>query len=402
MSPKKKIPDAPTRPGNGKRNETETDGGSRNHIPEIRRYQCLNCGFHCRCSHPGRSERTRKKNPSDRATPLPGMQTHRLNSRLVIVREIMASVFFSYSHVDESLRDQLEKCLAMLKNQGTIDTWHDRRILPGDELDGSISKAIESADLILLLVSPDFLASKYCYDVEMTRALERHEAGEARVVPIILRPCDWRESPLSKLLAAPKDGKPVTKWPDLDEAFQDVVSAIRKALPKQQNAPVLRSTTDGLMQTLLQQAQPRSSNLRLSKQFTEADRDRFLRQTFEYLADFFEGSLAELAARNEGIEVYFKRVDANRFTVVIYRDGKARARCKIGLGGMMGSGIYYTNNDQAPDSTMNDGLSVVDDDQGLYLNPIMGSARFGSSGKQHLTMEGGAEYFWEMLIAPLQ
>jgi len=313
----------------------------------------------------------------------------------------MASVFFSYSHTDEGLRDQLEKCLAMLKNQGAIETWHDRRILAGDELEGSISAAIESADLILLLVSPDFLASKYCYDVEMQRALERHEASEARVMPIILRPCDWQESPLSRLLAAPKDGKPITKWPDLDEAFQDIVSAIRKALPKQQNVPALKTATGGLMETLPEQAQLRSSNLRLSKQFTEADRDRFLQQAFEYLADFFEGSLAELAARNDGIELSFKRVDANRFTAVIYRDGKARARCKISLGGMMGAGIYYASNDQAADGTMNDGLTVVDDDQGLYLNPMLGSARFSSGGK-HLTMEGGAEYFWEMLIAPLQ
>lgn len=315
----------------------------------------------------------------------------------------MASIFFSYSHADEGLRDQLEKCLAMLKHQGAIDTWHDRRILAGDELDGSISAAIESADLILLLVSPDFLASKYCYDVEMGRALQRHDAGEARVMPIILRPCDWHVSPLSKFLAAPKDGKPVTKWPDLDEAFQDIVTAIRKALPKQQNASAHKPTTADLVHpSRAPKAQPRSSNLRLSKQFTEVDRDRFMQQAFEYMADFFEGSLAELTARNEGIEANFKRVDANRFTAVIYRDGKARARCKIGLGGMMGSGIYYASNDQAPDGTMNDGLSVVDDDQGLYLNPMMGAARFGSGGKQHLTLEGGAEYFWEMLIAPLQ
>lgn len=333
---------------------------------------------------------------------MPRMQAHRPTSRLVSIRGIMTSVFFSYSHADEGLRNQLEKCLSMLKHQGAIDTWHDRRILAGDELGGSISAAIESADLILLLVSPDFLASKYCYDVEMGRALQRHEAGEARVMPIILRPCDWEVSPLAKLLAAPRDGKPVTKWPDPDEAFQDIVSAIRKALPKQQNAPARKPTAADLMQFPVAKALPRSSNLRLSKQFTESDRDRFLQQTFEYIADFFEGSLAELSARNEGIETTFKRVDANRFTAVVYRDGKARARCKIGLGGMMGTGIYYASNDQAPDNTMNDGLSVVDDDQGLYLNPLMGPARFGSGGKQHLTFEGSAEYFWEMLIAPLQ
>src|ERR1044071_2992856 len=120
-------------------------------------------------------------------------------------------VFFSYSHADEAYRDRLEKALAMLKRQGIIETWHDRRIVPGAQLDQIISTELESARLILLLVSLDFLASDYCYDVEMRRAMQRHEAGETQVVPIILRPCDWRGAPFGRLTALPKDGKPVTK-----------------------------------------------------------------------------------------------------------------------------------------------------------------------------------------------
>src|ERR1035437_2373407 len=135
----------------------------------------------------------------------------------------MADVFFSYSHKDEALRDRLEVHLTMLKREGIIETWHDRRITAGDEFAGVIDARLESADLILLLVSADFLNSNYCFDVEMKRALERHAAGEARVIPIILRPCDWHSAPFGRLLAAPKDGKPIASWPDLDEAFVDVV-----------------------------------------------------------------------------------------------------------------------------------------------------------------------------------
>src|SRR5688572_26894423 len=92
-------------------------------------------------------------------------------------------VFFSYYHKDEELRDRLETHLAMLKRDGTIETWHDRRITAGDEFAGVIDEQLEIADLILLLVSADFLNSRYCYDVELKRAMERHTAGEARVIP---------------------------------------------------------------------------------------------------------------------------------------------------------------------------------------------------------------------------
>jgi hypothetical protein len=89
---------------------------------------------------------------------------------------------------------------------------------------------LNSARVILLLISADFLASPYCYDVEMKRALERHEAGEVRVIPIILRPCDWHASPFSKLQALPKDGKPVTEWQPQDKGFTDAARGIRAAV----------------------------------------------------------------------------------------------------------------------------------------------------------------------------
>ena len=130
----------------------------------------------------------------------------------------------SYSHKDEELRNQLEVHLAMLKHEGLIDVWHDRRITPGNEVDDTISDAIEDADLILLLVSADFNNSPYCYKREMRRAMERHEAGEARVLPVILRHCEWQRAPFAKLLVTPTDGKPIRKWPDIDEAFACVAT----------------------------------------------------------------------------------------------------------------------------------------------------------------------------------
>jgi len=121
-------------------------------------------------------------------------------------------LFISYSHADEKLRERLHVHLAALHNDGLISTWHDRRIAPGTEWERQIDAELDSADVVLLLISADFLASKYCYDVEMDRALKLHEAGTARVVPLILRPSDWEGSPFAKLQALPKNAKPVTSW----------------------------------------------------------------------------------------------------------------------------------------------------------------------------------------------
>jgi len=140
------------------------------------------------------------------------------------------SLFYSYSHKDEGLRRKLEEALALLKRQGYIAAWHDRMIGAGDEWKGEIDKNLEEAQLILLLVSASFLASDYCYDIEMKRAIERHEAREARVIPVVLRPCEWQRSPLARLQSFPTNGRAITLWRNRDQAFTDVAEGIRKAV----------------------------------------------------------------------------------------------------------------------------------------------------------------------------
>jgi hypothetical protein len=136
-------------------------------------------------------------------------------------------VFCSYSHKDEVLWKELVTHLVLLQRQGIIRTWYDRKISAGTEWEKEIHEHLESAGIILLLVSADFLASDYCYALEMQRAMERHEARKARVIPIILRAVDWREAPFAKLQALPKNGKPVTSWSNRDEAFTDIAQGIK-------------------------------------------------------------------------------------------------------------------------------------------------------------------------------
>ncbi|ESA34527.1 tir protein [Leptolyngbya sp. Heron Island J] len=146
------------------------------------------------------------------------------------------NVFFSYAHKDEDLRDELAKHLKILERQGIIETWYDRDIDAGAERSTEIDKQLTSADIILLLVSSDFVASDYCYDVELKRALERHDKGEARVIPIIVRPVDLEGTPFSKLQVLPKDAKPITEWDNQDKAFLNIAQGIRHSVEDLANA----------------------------------------------------------------------------------------------------------------------------------------------------------------------
>ncbi len=139
-------------------------------------------------------------------------------------------VFYSYAHKDEEMRDKLEKRLDSLRRQGLISQWHDRQIPAGAEWASTIDTHLDTASVILLLISPDFMASTYCYDIEMTRALERHQAKEACVIPIILRPTEWHNAPFAKLQALPSQGKPITTWNNQDEAFFDITRGIRRTI----------------------------------------------------------------------------------------------------------------------------------------------------------------------------
>jgi len=141
------------------------------------------------------------------------------------------TLFISYSHEDEPLKNQLLKHLQPLKRQKIIDEWHDRRLKPGDDIDHEVSTNLERSDIALFLLSVDFINSPYCYDVELEKALELHAKGQLVVIPVILRSCLWKHTPLSGLLALPRDGKAVVSWPDHDEAFVNVAEGIRsKAL----------------------------------------------------------------------------------------------------------------------------------------------------------------------------
>ncbi|MFN6565048.1 MAG: tetratricopeptide repeat protein, partial [Nostoc sp. ChiSLP01] len=141
-------------------------------------------------------------------------------------------VFISYHQEDEELREELEKHLATLLREKLITSWHKREIMAGQEFQDEINKHLKRAGLILLLVSPDFIASDYHWTVEVTRALEQNAAGKARVIPVLLRYADWDNPPIDKLSPLPSNRKPIKSWNDRDEAFLEVVKGIRQEVAR--------------------------------------------------------------------------------------------------------------------------------------------------------------------------
>jgi len=148
--------------------------------------------------------------------------------------EVGMKAVVSYSHKDERYLRELDVAVSQLRRNGLISVWYDRKILPGEEWDLEIDGCLSNADLVLLLVSPDFLASDYAYSREMSLALQQRESGMAIVIPIILRASDWTNSPLGSLQVLPSNARPVLSWANRDEAWLDVIRGLRRLITRQQ------------------------------------------------------------------------------------------------------------------------------------------------------------------------
>jgi hypothetical protein len=149
-------------------------------------------------------------------------------------------IFLSYAHADEDLKKELDKHLMPLKRSGKIEIWNDRELIAGQEWDEEIMAELNKADIILLLISIDFIASQYIWDKELSAAMQRHDEGKAQVVPVILKNCLWKDMPFAKLQALPLNSKPVSAYENRDDAFTEIAVSINKLVDyminKSQNA----------------------------------------------------------------------------------------------------------------------------------------------------------------------
>ncbi|HEY7415977.1 MAG TPA: toll/interleukin-1 receptor domain-containing protein, partial [Ktedonobacteraceae bacterium] len=142
-------------------------------------------------------------------------------------------IFCSYAHEDRAFIEDFRKHLRLMEREDLISTWYDASISPGQPWRSEVEQHLQSANLILLLISPDFLNSDFCMDVELPLALERSQRKEALVIPIILRPVDWEDASFAHLQALPQNGKPISTWQDQDAAFKQVAEAIKRCIREQ-------------------------------------------------------------------------------------------------------------------------------------------------------------------------
>ena len=206
-------------------------------------------------------------------------------------------IFYSYSRQDLDMRNTLEDHLSTLKRARRIKTWHDLELEAGTEWERDIQEQLNTADIILLLVSRNFIASEYCYSRELERAIARHHAGEARVIPVILRPCDWNhpDVPFSKLNVLPTHAKPITSWADQDEAFTVVAQRIRETVDQLRAKKLVEP-----------QAKDQQENQQLTQKEAEqqAERERIQReqqQAEEWERELLARKKAEQKATQERI-----------------------------------------------------------------------------------------------------
>ena len=305
--------------------------------------------------------------------------------------------FISYSHRDKPTLDRLHTHLAPLHRQGLIEEWFDREILAGSEIDAAVDEELESCELFLLLVSPDFLASDYCYEREMQRALERHEAGEARVIPIIIEPCDWTTSPLRQLKALPRDGHPVSDWTNANNAYLDIVQELRRIVAVDETAPAPASE----VVPPLAAAAPRpvARRYRVQRDFDEIDRSDFREAAFATIRDYFQQAIAEIDTI-EDLRGRFALYSPTSFGCMIVNRARDRGTAHITVhsrSDSLGLGdIYFSFTENAPPNTANGSFHIEADEYDLYLRAML--MGFSHHTRERLTPESAAESLWTQFL----
>jgi hypothetical protein len=296
--------------------------------------------------------------------------------------------------------------LAPLRREGLIDLWHDGMLRPGEHLDPTVQAALAESDVVILLVSADFIASEYCYEQEMLRAFARQRDGSVRVIPIILRLCQWKGVPigngetLSEFVALPKDGKAVISWPDTDTAFDNAVGAIRDMLMAGVGSgpPITNTVPRPADKVAAPKSASSTSLLGIAPKPTDLDRDRFLRSGYTTMAALFEKKLGELNASDPRIDTDFERIDSRSFAASVYLDGKRVGQVSVWHGSDTWRNALCLSYDTATSTrnSMNDWLPIEDTPQGLAFSSGNSMSRRRVDGP--LDADGAASYFWDNFL----
>ena len=305
-----------------------------------------------------------------------------------------ARAFVSYSHVDERALERLRKHLSVLKREGTLPIWTDHAIVAGDRLDTVISAELERSQVFLALVSPDYLASGYCYDKEFKRAMELSSEGRMRIVPIIVEPCDWLSSPLKDFSALPKDGQAISGFTNENVAYLSVVSGLRRMIEAASEIQAPQGAAS---------VPPSGRRPRIKQDFDTIQKAEYVDAAFRTVRDFFRASCAEIAQVGDDIRAKFDDMGTTAFTCsVVNRARRSHGEAHITVHNVksrshgFGGEISYVYQQHAERNTSNGSIRVSNDDYQLFLT----MDRFDMSGREggNITPEQAAEKLWTEFV----
>lgn len=309
----------------------------------------------------------------------------------------MTAAFISYSHADEKYLERLHKHLAVLKRDGALTTWTDHAILAGEKVHDEISVQLEKSQLFLALLSADYLASNYCYEKEFKCAEALAAAGRMRIVPIILEPCEWLETPFKEYAALPKDGEAVSGFTNQNNAYLNVATGLRRLLEAVGEGRGEGSTNAGSVA-------PPGRRPRIKQDFDAIQRSDYADNAFNVIREYFRRACAELNQIGDTLRAKFEEMDAKAFTCSVVNrakrsNGDAHITVHRGKNRSMAWGdISFVNESHAERNTSNGSISVSNDEYQLFLT----MDPFGmSSGrdKAHTTPEQAAEKLWNEFVA---
>lgn len=299
-----------------------------------------------------------------------------------------ARLFISYSHADEALLLRLHKHLAQLQRDGSVEGWYDRDIRAGERFDAEIGRELAEADVFLACVSPDYIASNYCFEKELQTALEREARGELAIVPVVFEPCEWRETELRQFKAVPRDGKAVTEHTNQNVALLDVVTELRK-LVSSVHAPIETKSAAPAPAT------SQSHRYRVKRDHDELHKRDFVEAAFTEIYKFFEASVQEVSIIPE-IEARLSPLASDHFSCTIINRGLKRGfeTLHVRLGGSWGA-IDILYGERNSSGTSNGGFGVEADEYQLYLRPVM-FRMFGE--EKRVSPREAAQMLWDDLL----
>ncbi len=230
--------------------------------------------------------------------------------------------FISYSHADERYLTLLVKHLSLLKRDNEIHEWTDQAIEAGGDLKNEIDSNLSSSDLFIALLSPDYIQSNYCYEIEFEKAQSLKAEGKLKIIPIIVEDCDWLNSPFADMKALPKDGKAVANWSNENTAMLDVIQRFRKLIhPVEEENKFIHKVPSKIKDSRLYKVQ---------KDFDSIQKTEFIEGGFKMLRQKLNDNLQELLSI-EGINAKKMKDNDNEFVAILVNRNKIKTEATITL-----------------------------------------------------------------------